>query len=189
MLNRALAVLLLVFSTESYAGSVNVNLSNSAAQFEVGYTSIGAAEIHSGLIYNEQGSALIDTGLIVKGGGEGDQDASGFNGGGGVKAIAGQLKQAGVSNTNTVADIAIGAEVKYNFPNAPLFALAGEFYTAVKITSFGDSDHFNEFGIRLEMGPPHAKFFLGYREITFDITGTGPVSVDKGGYTGILLSF
>ncbi len=188
-LKRALIILLLIFSCESFAGSVNVNLSNNAAQVEVGHTTVGAGEIQSGFIANEQGSTVIDTGLVVNGGGEGDQEVTGLNGGGGVKVMAGRLKQTGVNNTNTVAGIALGGAVTYTFPNAPSFALAGEFFTAVKITSFGDSDRYNEFGIRLEMGPPHAKFFLGYREMSFDIIGTGPVSVDKGGYTGVLLTF
>jgi hypothetical protein len=185
---RALVITLLIYSSNAFAGSVNINLSNNAAQLEVGHTTVGAGEIQSGFIYNDLGSVLVDTGLVVKGGG-GDKEASGLNGGGGVKAIAGQVKQQGVSNTNTVAGIALGGAMTYTFPAAPQFALAGEFFTAVRITSFGNSDRYNEFGIRLEMGPPHAKFFLGYREITFHIIGIGPVSVDQGGYTGVLLTF
>jgi len=186
---RLLAVFLMTFSSVVFAGSVNVNMSNHAAQFEVGYSVNGNADMQSGFLYNDQSSVIIDTGLVANGGnGGGDQEAaSGLSGGGGVKAIAGTIKQSGAGNF--VSCIAIGGQVTYSFPEAPAFAVSGEYFTALKITSFGDADRFNQFGLRIEMGPPHAKFFLGYREITFDIIGAGGVSVDKGGYTGIMFSF
>ena len=183
---RLLAIILLVFSSAACAGSVNVNMSNHAAQFEVGYSVNGNADMQSGFLYNDQSSVIVDTGLVVNGGGD-QEAASGPAGGGGVKAIAGTIKQGGSSYF--VSCIAIGGQVTYTFPAAPAFALSGEYFTALKITSFGDGDRFNQFGLRIEMGPPHAKFFLGYREITFDIIGTGGVSVDKGGYTGVMFSF
>lgn len=186
VLTPLLAIILLVFSSAVYAGSVNVNMSNHAAQFELGYSVNGNADMQSGFLYNDQSSVLVDTGLVVNGGGDSDA-ASGLAGGGGVKAMAGAIKQSGVSNF--VSCIAIGGQATYTFPNAPAFALSGEYFTALKITSFGDADRFNQFGLRIEMGPPHAKFFLGYREITFDIIGTGEVSVDKGGYTGVMFTF
>jgi len=161
-------------------------MSNHAAQLEVGYSANGTAEMQSGYTYNAQGSGLVDTGLIVSGAGEQDS-ASGFAGGAGVKALAGQIHQGGMSDF--VACIALGGQLGYVFPAAPSFAVVSDFFASLKITSYGNADRFNQFGIRLEMGPPHAKFFVGYREITFDIIGTGAVSFDRGGYTGIMFSF
>ncbi len=191
VLIRALAVFYLIASPSVFAGSVNLNLSSSnAAQLEVGYLSNGNSEIQSGFLYNDQGSVLIDTGLIVSGGG-GDQGASGPTGGGGVKAIAAKIKKVGATTTTTniAAGIAIGGQGSFPLPAAPSVALGAEYYTALRITTFGDADRFTQFGFRVEIGPPHAKFFVGYRELDFEITNTGSVSIDKGGYTGILLSF
>ena len=190
MLRCALAGVLLIASPGVFAGSVNLNLGSKAAQFEVGYLSNGNSEIQSGVLYNDQGSVLVDTGLIVSGG-EGDQEAPGVSGGGGVKAIAARLKQVGATSTTTynAAGIAIGGQVSFPLPAAPSVALGAEYYVALRITTFGDADRFTQFGFRVEFGPPHAKFFVGYRELTFNIANTNNVSVDKGGCTGILLTF
>jgi hypothetical protein len=185
MLSRLLAGILLFASPAVFAGSVNLNLGRNAAQLEVGYLSNGNSEIQSGFLYNDMGSVLIDTGLIVKGGG-GDQ-GGGVSGGGGVKAIAARIQQA--TTSNNAAGIALGGQVSFPLPAAPSVALGAEYYTALGIISFGDADRFTQFGFRVEFGPPNAKFFLGYRELNFHITKTGDVSIDKGGYTGILISF
>ena len=191
MSSRVLAVIFIFATPAVFAGSLNLNLSsNNAAQIEVGYLSNGNSEIQSGFLYNDQGSVLIDTGLIVSGG-EGDQEASGLSAGGGVKVIAAKIKQVGAitTTTNNAAGIAIGGQVSYPLPAAPSIALGAEYYTALRITTFGDADRFTQFGFRVEIGPPHAKFFVGYRELDFEITNKGSVSIDKGGYTGILLAF
>jgi hypothetical protein len=187
MLSRAIACILLIASPAVFAGSVNLNLSSNAAQLEVGYLSNGNSEIQSGFLYNEVGSVMIDTGLIVNGGGGDQGTSSGVSGGGGVKAIAAKIQQA--TTTNNAAGIALGGQVSFPLPAAPSVALGAEYYTAPGIISFGDADRFTQFGFRVEFGPPNAKFFVGYRELNFHITKTGDVSIDKGGYTGILLTF
>ena len=186
LLRYLLAILLTVSVSTVFAGTVGINMSNHAAQFEVGYSPDGTANMQSGFTYNDQGSVLVDTGLLASGGSEQDS-ASGFAGGAGVKAIAGQIHQTGLSDF--VSCIALGGQLAYAFPAAPSFALVGDFFASLKITTYGDADRFNQFGFRLEMGPPQAKFFVGYREITFNIIGTGGVSFDRGGYTGIKFSF
>src|SRR5487761_2291170 len=171
MLSRALAVIFLTASPAAFAGSINLNLSNNAAQLEVGYLSNGNSEIQSGFLYNGQGSVLIDTGLIVNGG-QGDQaTSSGMSGGGGVKVIAANIDQVSAAATTTynAGGIAIGGHVSFPLPAAPSVALGAEYYTALRITTFGDADRFTQFGFRVEIGPPHAKFFVGYREVTFNI--------------------
>ena len=185
-LSRALAIILLVINSAAYAGSISVDMTSTAAQFEAGFGSEGGAEFQSGFFYNDQGSVLLNSGLVAKGGG--DQDAaSGLVVGGGVKALAGNIQQAGV--TNSAFCIALGAQGAFTPPAMPLVTLVGEFFSSVKITTFGDSDHFSQFALRLETGPPQAKFFIGYREITFSIIGVGDVAVDKGSYIGISFKF
>jgi hypothetical protein len=186
MLRCVLAVTLIVASPAVLAGSVNLNVSSNAAQLEVGYLSKGNSEIQSGFLYNETGSVLIDTGLIVKGGGD-KGASSGVSGGGGVKVIAAKLQQGLVSYN--AAGIVLGGQVMFPLPAAPSVALGAEFYSTLKITTFGDADRYTQFGFRVEIGPPNAKFFFGYRELNFHITKTADVSIDIGGYTGILISF
>ena len=186
LLRYLLALSLLIFSSAVFAGSVDFNMSNHAAQFEAGYSPNGTANMQSGFTYNDQGSMLVDTALLANGGSD-QESASGFAGGAGVKAIAGKIHQAGLSSY--VSCIALGGQLAYTFPAAPSLALVGDVFASFKITSYGNTDRFNQFSISLQMGPPHAKFFIGYREITFDIIGTGGVLFDQGGYTGIMFSF
>jgi hypothetical protein len=187
LLSRVLAVLFLLVSSAACADSINANMSNSTAQFEAGFSSGGNAEIQTGVFYTDQGSVLLDGGLMVKGGG-GEQDAaSGMSGGGGIRVVAGQIQQGGV--TNYVECIALGAQGSFTPPAFPLVALVGEVFNSVKMTSYGDTDHFSEFAVRLEMGPPHAKFYVGYRETTFYIIGTGAVTLNNGSYMGVVFTF
>jgi hypothetical protein len=187
MLSRVFAITFLIACPVAFAGSLNLNLGSNSAQVEVGYLSNGNSEIQSGFIYNDQGSMLVDTGLMVSGG-EGDQD-SGPSGGGGVKIVAAKIKQVGTTNTYNAGGIAIGGHASFPLPAAPTVALVAEYYTALRIATFGDADRFTQFGFRIEFGPPHAKFFVGYRELTFNIPNANNVSIDKGGCTGILLTF
>ena len=186
LLGRLITVILLAYSSVASAGSVDVNMSNHAAEFQLGISTGGNGEIQTGFLYNDQGGGLVDAGLVVNGGGDSDA-ASGVTGGGGVKVIAGRLQQTGTNYY--VSAIAIGGQVGYTFPAAPSVSLAGEYFVAMKITSFGDTDRYNQFSFRLEFGPPHAKVFVGYREITFDIIGVGNVYPDKSGYTGVMFTF
>jgi hypothetical protein len=187
LLSRVLAVVFLLFSSAAFAGSINANMSNTAAQFEAGFSSGGNAEIQTGVFYNDQGSVLLDGGLMVKGGG-GEQDvATGVSGGGGIRVVVGQIQQGGV--TNIAECIALGGMGSFTPPAFPLVAVVGEVFNSLKITSYGDANHFSEFAVRIEMGPPHAKFYVGYRETTFSIIGTGSVTINNGSYMGIVFTF
>jgi hypothetical protein len=179
------ALSLLFFSSATFAGSLNVNMSNTAAQIEGGISTDAKGEIQAGVLYNDQGSMMINTGLIVKGGGE--DAASGLVVGGGVKAIAAQTKQAGVMNTASC--IAIGGQATLTPKATSSVDFVLEYFSSLKITTYGDADRYNQFALRMEVGPPHAKIFIGYREFTFDIKNVGGISVEKSSYMGLLMTF
>ncbi len=185
LLIRLLTIFLLAFSSSAFAGSVSVNMSNSAAQFEAGFSGDGSAETQGEFFYNDQGSLLVDGGLIVGGGGQ--DAASGPSGGGGVKVLASKIKQGDASYMASA--VALGGQGSIPLSTTAPIALVGEFFASLKIITFGDADRFGQFALRVEMGPPQAKFFVGYREIAFNITGVGSVSLDKGGYMGVKFSF
>jgi hypothetical protein len=175
---------LLFVSSVSFAGSINVNMSNSAAQFEGGISSEGGGEYQSGVIYNDQGGVMVDAGLMKGGGGE---DTSGLVIVGGVKVVGARLVQVGV--VNSASCVAIGGQGTFTPKDSHSVAFVGEFLSSLKITTYGDADRFSQFAVRLEMGPPHAKIFIGYREITFSLKAAASASIDKGGYMGMLVSF
>ena len=185
-LNRLPAIFLLLFSSAAFAGSVSVNMGNNAAQFEAGFGSDANAEFQTGFMYNDQGSNLIDAGLMMKGGASQD-GGSGLAIGGGVKGVAGNVQQAGASNV--VSAIALGGRVSFTPAAFSSVDFVGEFLSSLKITTFGDADRFGQFSFRLELGPPQAKIFIGYREVSFVLKGVGNVLFDHGGYTGVMFSF
>jgi len=187
LLGRLLAVSLLLLSSPAFAGLFNLNVSNSAAQFEAGASADGSSETKGSYYYNDQGSRLLDGSLLVKGGG-GDDSASGPSGGGGAKVIIGDVaRQSGAKNL--AAAVALGGQVSVPLPSSTPIAFVGEFFSSLRITSYINANHFSQFALRVEMGPPQAKFFIGYREITFSITGAGDVAVDKGSYMGVMFKF
>jgi hypothetical protein len=187
LLGRLLAVSLLLISSPAFAGLFNINLSNTSAQVEGGFSADGSSETKGSYYFNDQGSKLVDASLLVKGGG-GDDSASGPSGGGGAKFIVGEITQQG-GQSNFVSAVALGGQVSAPLPSSTPIALVGEFFSSLRVTTYGDANHFSQFALRVEMGPPQAKLFVGYREITFSITGGGDVAVDKGSYMGVLFKF
>jgi len=101
--------------------------------------------------------------------------------------VAAHIQQGGV--TDSAFCIALGGQGAFTPPAIPLITLVGEFLTSLQITTFGDANRFSQFSARLEMGPPHAKFYFGYRENTFSITGSSNVSVGKGSFVGVAFTF
>lgn len=201
-LSRILAASLLVLSSSAFADSIDVNLNNNAAAFRFNSSASdfieGNSELTAGLLYNDANNKFIDAGLIVKGGSE-EEGAPGLSVGVGVKGVFGMNNRTvtpataatpAVTTTDTLSAIAVGGAAVLGLPTAIPIAFVVEYYASPKIMSFADSERFNQFGLRLEVGvSPQARIYVGYREIGFGIKSGGSAELDKSSFVGVIASF
>lgn len=191
--NKILVISLSFFSPAACAGSVDINLNNTAMQFQGGASASdfieGNSELHAGMLFNDLNNIFVDAGLIVRGGGE-EEAASGPITAAGVKAVFGSIHRVASTTIDTGSAIAVGGEFGYAFPTVTPVALVVEYFFSTKIMTFVDAERFNQFGLRLElMGSPQAKVYLGYREIGFGLKSGGSTTLDSGTVLGVNAKF
>lgn len=180
------ATSLAIASASAGAGTLDINLGDNSAQVQynsaMGRDSLGKSEFHMGFLYTDQDNLFGDVGILVK-----NEVGSGLPGvtvGMGVKGI-----MATADNSDALA-LALGGQVRFSPPSASRFGIAGQFYFAPNIVTFGDADRFIETGVRLEYEIlPQAVAYLGYRKIKFGLE-TGPDAVlDEGAHIGVKITF
>lgn len=187
LIRNILALALLVAASTALADSVDINLRDSSVQLQygapIGRDSLGASELHAGILYTNDNDRFADFGLLVK---EmpGSSD-SGITAGVGLKGV-----MASVNNTDAAA-LALGAQVHYPFPEAPRFALVGRIYFSPNITTYSDAERFTEGTARLEFEVmPQAVAYLGYRRISFSLINfLNSAVLDSGLHAGVKMSF
>jgi hypothetical protein len=191
MFRRIVSVFLLIASPAAFADALDISLNNNAAAFSFSTTAgaliQGNSDIHVGMLYNESMNTLVDAGLLVKGD---EGDASGLSLSVGAKVLVGMIKNYS-TQTENVAAIVIGGELAYVFPEAKQLSAAFHYFAGPKITSFGDANRANQWGLSLnyEVGQG-TKVYVEYREANFGITTTGQTAtLDSGTYLGVKLSF
>lgn len=182
----AASIALAIVSTPASAGALDINLGDNTAQLQyssaMGRDSLGKSEFHVGFLFTDQDDLLGDVGILVK-----NEVGSGLPGvtvGLGVKGL-----MATVDDSDALA-LALGGQVRFSPPSASRFGIAGQFYFAPNIVTFGDADRFIETGLRLEYEVlPQAVAYLGYRKIKFGLE-TGPDAVlDEGAHVGVKITF
>ena len=182
----ASAAALTIASTSTWADAIDINLGDNSAQFQyssaMGRDSLGKSEFHMGFLYTDQDNLFGDAGILVKN--EVGSDVPGVTVGVGVKGLM------ATTDSNDAMALALGGQIHLALPAASRFGIAGQFYFAPKIVSFGDADRFIETGARLEYEIlPQAVVYLGYRKIKFGLE-IGPDTVlDEGAHVGLKLTF
>lgn len=192
MFRRIFAIFLLISSPLAVADALDISLNNNSAAFNyntaAGALIQGNSEVHIGLLYNDSMNTLAEAGLLVKGE---EGDASGLTLSVGAKLLVGMIKSYVPGTTQNVDAIVIGGELGYTFPAVKQVSAALEYFAGPKITTFGDADRANQWGLRLdyEVGPG-TKVYVKYEEANFGITNTGQTAtLDSGTYLGVKLSF
>jgi predicted porin len=189
MLRRLVALSLLAISSLSVADTLDVNLSNSAAQFKYSATSgiAGKSDLFASFMYNEVNSALAEAGLLVL---NEEGSVPGLSLGIGAKAAVASLNKV-ASSRKLVSGVALGAQVRFEIPADRRFAFVGEYHYAPKIISFGDSERFYQGAVRAEYSiSALTQAYVGYRTTKFFLINNQPNGVlDNGAHIGIRLSF
>ncbi len=188
MLRKILAISLMSVTSIAMADTLDIGLSNHAAQFKYGVPSTlaGKSEIYADLMYNDVNSVIGGVGLLVA---NDELKAPGLTIGVGAKAVAATIKAA-PSRFNTSA-VALGVQVRYELPVERRVAFAGEFYYGPDIITFGDAKRFQQYGARAEFSvSPQVQVYAGYRKTLFTVKATNTDAVlISGPLIGVQLSF
>lgn len=180
------AAALAVVNTPAEADAIDINFGDHSAQIQyssaMGRDSLGKTEFHMGFLYTDQDNLLGDVGILVK-----NEVGSGVPGvivGVGVKGLM------ATSDSNDTLAVALGGQVRFSPPSASRFGIAGQFYFAPNIVTFGDADRFLETGVRLEYEIlPQAVAYIGYRKIKFGLETGSDTVLDEGVHAGVKITF
>lgn len=177
---------LLTLSAGAQASSLNVALSSDAARFEyqTAYSALGLnnADLTFGVTYNDANDWLGGARLEVFG--DAAAPGSGLHAGAGVSTMFGN------ADDQNVLVVGLGGELRYTFPQANRFAIAGQAFFAPKITSFADSDGYSDWSVQGEYElTREAHLFLGYRDIKVNLDNRSDVKLERGLYGGLKLNF
>lgn len=189
MVRRYVAVGLLLASSFAVADTLDINLSNSAAQFKYGVPSgiAGKSSLFASFLYNDASDYLAEAGLLVL---NEEGGVPGLSLGVGAKAVAASLSKVAPSR-KFVSGVALGLQVRFEIPADRRFAVVGEYHYAPGIISFGGADNFSQAAIRGEFSISsltHA--YIGYRNSKFGMAnGLRDGELDNGAHVGIRLSF
>lgn len=185
-LHRIVAVSLLCVSSVAAADTLDIALSNSAAQFKYGVPSslAGKSEMYAEMMYNDVNSLMGGAGVLVA-----NEQGNGLSVGIGAKVVAANIKWS--PNRKNTSAVALGAQLRFEVPAERRLAFSGEFYYAPKIITFGDADSFQQFGVRMEYAISHQTLaYVGYRKISFGLPNTNNEAVMVNGpHIGIQLAF
>jgi hypothetical protein len=182
---------LVTVSTTALADTIDINLSDTSAQFQykssLGRDALGKTEFHFGVLYVDKNNLLGDFGLLVKD--EVGSKAPGFSVGVGIKGLVAKVKGDNPAASNASA-LALGGLVRYSPPATPRLGIVGQVYLSPNIVTFGDADRYVETGARIEYEViPQAVAYLGYRRIEFGLKTQPDAMLDKGFNLGVRVSF
>lgn len=189
MLRRFVTVSLLSISSLAVADHLDINLSNTAAQFKYSLPSgvAGKSELFASVSYNDVNSVMGEAGLLVL---NEEGSVPGLSLGVGAKVLAATLKNVGV-NRLSASGAALGAQLRFEVPADRRFAFSGEYHYAPKIITFGDADHFSQAAVRAEFAVSAlTQAYVGYRSSKFYMNNNVKDGVlDNGAHIGVRLSF
>jgi len=192
ILRHITALLLLIACPMAIADSLDMSLNNNAIAFTLNTSAAafasGNTDLYFGMLYNDSMNSLIDAGLVVK---AEQGDTSDMTLAVGAKAVVGMIKNYLPGTAQNVDAIVIGGELNYIFPAVKQLSAAFYYFVGPRITTFGDADRANQWGIHLDYEvTTGTKVYVEYRDTNFGITSTGQTAtLDSGSYFGVKISY
>lgn len=185
-LQKTLALVCALGATPVLADSIDINLHNDAVRAT--YTGVMqqtrglSGEV--GLLYaedkNKNSETLVHGGLLVSG--ENWSKSGTFD-----IALGARMLYASPANLEMLA-IAFGGRLR--FSPVPRLGIGGHFYYAPDITSFQDSEGYQEVGVRLDYQIlPQAFVYVGHRKIEVDFGGPVNWELDDNTHVGFKMAF
>jgi hypothetical protein len=204
-MNKVLAgLVLLVGSTQAFAGGLDLALSNDTANISVTLSQDpfllensryrdGGAELAVGGFISETGDNVLHVTFMARG--IQQSMASQYNVSAGMKVLAGEIQVgtsvAGVTESESVGALALGFQAGMVVPSSynPV-ELSLEGFYAPSITSFSDAERYGELAARLQVEVmPRARAYIGYRRMLFDTNDADNVRLDHNAHFGLSISF
>ena len=200
-----MAVLLIAPASTSWAGALDLSLSNQSANavyvlsgdpFDRNRTRFGngGMELGLGVFFNEDNDNLYHVSLTARGYQTGR--ASQYQVGAAIKLVGGEFTavddETNEEQNQTVGAFALGfqAGLLLRPRNFNPVDLTFEGFHAPSITSFGDAERYSELSVRLQLEIiPSARAFVGYRLIRVDTEDFNDNRLDRNAHFGISLSF
>lgn len=187
LLRSVLTISLTAFAFTASADSIDINVSDDAAQFQyiapMGSVGQGKSEVHAGFLYNDSDNTMIDAGLLVA---SKDATNSDLSFGVGVKALA-----ADINSENALA-LALGGMVRFSPTGDKKFGITAQIFFAPDIVTFGDADSYVQTGMTVEYKiMSETAAYLGYRKIKFGIKSplVSDQVLDDGPHIGVRVAF
>ncbi len=186
-LQQTMALLCAFAVTPVMADSIDVNLHDDAIRgtYTMQLTSTKGLSGEVGLLYAEDqannSEMLLHAGVLVSG--ENWSKSGTFD-----IAMGARLVYASPDPFDMAA-LAFGGRVR--FSPVPRLGIGGHFYYAPDITSFMDSDEYQEMGLRLDYQVlPQAFVYLGHRTVQIEFVGVpGDVEMDDEAHVGFKMLF
>lgn len=182
-------LLAVVFAQSVSARSMEINLSDDAAQFKystlIGGTTYGRSELTYGILFNEDDVYIGEIGLLVI-------DEVGTGAPGLELGLGPKFYFADTDNSDgDVAALGLGGQLRYKNLQMPRIVYHLEAYYAPSIVAFLDAENLFEILFRLEYEIlPTANMFIGYRDIEVEIKDIDKdVELDENVILGVEFKF
>lgn len=179
-----LLVAALLMSNVVSSQEIDVQLSSDSARFmyltEAFGQDFGRLELEAGFLYSQNGSNLLNVGLLVRG----ESVSIPL-----VVAIGARVYYAKQS-PYTVGAMAVGGDLQLAPESWGGLGIGAFFFTAPGVVTFGDANALTEYGVYVNFQvTPQAKISGGYQKIDASIKNVGTIKLDDGVYFGLNLSF
>jgi hypothetical protein len=171
-----------LFTTETRAVTVDLNLSDDAAELKFARKSRGGMlQTQFAWLHEQDNGDVVSAGLHMV------DDAN--PGGSALDAgIGGRILFLDTPGPDGAA-LAVGGYFRYTIPTMNRLGVGGELYHAPSIVSGGDLERYTQWAVRGEYQIlRQANIYLGYRRVRPDFGG-GAVTMESGLHAGLRLDF
>ena len=185
-LQKTTALLCALAATPVMADSIDVNLHDNAIRgtYTMQLTGTKGLSGEMGLLYAEDkannSEMLLHAGVLVSG--ENWSKSGTFD-----ISMGARMVYASPADVDMMA-VAFGGRLR--FSPIPRLGIGGHFYYAPDITSFMDSEEYQEIGLRLDYQVlPQAFVYLGHRNVQIDFGGPVDWEMDDEAHVGFKMMF
>lgn len=169
---------IIFFAPTVCASTLDLALSNRTVKLDIISDTKGAnnASVEATYLHNEGDRDLISAALHVA-----NSDHL-------IKAMIGLKAYYVDIDDEEGSGIAIGGKVFHSLTEK--LVLQGQLYYSPAVTSFGDTEHYEEIAVNLiYYMMPQSQVFIGYRNLDIDMEDIGDLEMHEGGYLGISFQF
>ncbi len=177
---------LVAISGQSFGQTLDINLSDTSAQFKygnrVGGSVYGRTETSYGLLYNDDKRTVVDAGLQIT-------DVAGSKAPG-LEVGAGPKLYYVDADTRTAGAIGLGGLLRYKFPSVQRVVFMANLYYAPGIVTFMDAENLLEYNAQIGYELlPTADVYIGYRRIKVKFSDNYDEVIDKSTVFGLRFNF